>query len=80
MCTASEFGAVVSYFARRYDDPQLVADLTADTFVAAIRAFGEYDPARTGARAWTIGIARKVARALSRLGPSRGGYGPSRFA
>jgi RNA polymerase sigma-70 factor (ECF subfamily) len=55
-----QFGPVVSYFARRYEDPQLVADLTADAFVAAIQAFGGYDPARGGPRAWTIGIARKV--------------------
>jgi RNA polymerase sigma factor (sigma-70 family) len=56
----AQFGAVVSYFARRYDDPQLVADLTADTFVAAIQAFGQYDPDATSPRAWAIGIARKV--------------------
>ena len=28
--------AVTAYFARRTTDPQLVADLTADTFVAVI--------------------------------------------
>jgi RNA polymerase sigma factor (sigma-70 family) len=56
----TQFGAVVSYFARRIDDPQLVADLTADTFVAGIRAFGEIDPKTTSPRAWAIGIARKV--------------------
>ncbi len=55
-----QFGPVVSYFARRYEDPQLVADLTADAFVAAIQAFGDYDPACRGPRAWAIGIARKV--------------------
>ncbi|MCW3032670.1 MAG: hypothetical protein QOK19_706 [Solirubrobacteraceae bacterium] len=56
----AQFGPVVSYFARRYEDPQLVADLTADTFVAAIQAFGRYDPAALSPRAWAIGIARKV--------------------
>jgi RNA polymerase sigma factor (sigma-70 family) len=55
-----EFGPVVSYFARRYDDPQLVADLTADTFVAAIRSFDEFEHQEITSRAWTIGIARKV--------------------
>jgi RNA polymerase sigma factor (sigma-70 family) len=56
----AEFGTVAAYFARRCEDPQLVADLTADTFVAAIRSFSEYDPRRTGARAWAVGIARRV--------------------
>jgi RNA polymerase sigma-70 factor (ECF subfamily) len=56
----AQFGPVVSYFARRCEDPQLVADLTADTFVAAIRAFAELDARTISARAWAIGIARKV--------------------
>jgi RNA polymerase sigma factor (sigma-70 family) len=56
----AEFGAVAAYFARRCGDPQLVADLTADTFVAAIRSFADYDPRKTGTRAWAIGIARRV--------------------
>src|SRR6185437_11433314 len=49
-----------AYFARRCDEPQLVADLTADTFVAAIRSFEEYEAGRTGSRAWAISIARRV--------------------
>ena len=49
-----QFGAVAAYFARRVQEPQLVADLTADTFVAAIRSFAERDRRRTGDRAWTI--------------------------
>src|SRR5947209_2610796 len=56
----TEFGAVAAYFARRCAEPQLVADLTADTFAAAIHSFDAYDPARTGSRAWAIGIARRV--------------------
>ncbi len=56
----SQFGPVASYFARRYDAPQLVADLTADTFVAAIQSFGDFDFAETSPRAWAIGIARRV--------------------
>lgn len=55
-----QFGAIAAYFARRCEEPQLVADLTADTFVAAIRSFNEYDPGRTSDRAWTIGVARRV--------------------
>ncbi len=55
-----QFGAIAAYFARRCAEPQLVADLTADTFVAAIRSFNERDPARTSDLAWTIGVARRV--------------------
>lgn len=53
-------GMVTSYFARRTTDPQLTADLTADTFVAAIASFGSFDPARGNPRAWLFGIARNV--------------------
>jgi RNA polymerase sigma factor (sigma-70 family) len=56
----AEFGSIVGYFARRYEDPQLVADLAADTFVAAIQAYRTLDPASTSPRAWTIGIARRI--------------------
>ena len=52
--------AVTAYFARRAADPQVVADLTADTFVAAITSFGSFDPRRGTARSWVFGIARRV--------------------
>jgi RNA polymerase sigma-70 factor (ECF subfamily) len=52
--------AVTAYFARRSGDPQVVADLTADTFVAVITGFGSFDPRKGTARAWTFGIARRV--------------------
>src|SRR6185437_10186072 len=52
--------AVSAYFARRTADPQLVADLTADTFVAVIRHFGSFDPGKGTARSWVSGIARHV--------------------
>jgi RNA polymerase sigma factor (sigma-70 family) len=52
--------AVTAYFARRTADPQLVADLTADTFVAVISGFGSFDPLKGSARAWVFGIARHV--------------------
>jgi RNA polymerase sigma-70 factor (ECF subfamily) len=52
--------AVTAYFARRADDAQVVADLTADTFVAAITSFGSFDPRKGTARAWVFGIARRV--------------------
>jgi RNA polymerase sigma-70 factor (ECF subfamily) len=51
---------VNAYFARRTADPHLVADLTADTFVAVITHFGSFDPRKGTARAWVFGIARHV--------------------
>jgi len=52
--------AVTAYFARRSADPHIVADLTADTFVAVITQFGSFDPRKGTARAWVFGIARHV--------------------
>jgi RNA polymerase sigma-70 factor (ECF subfamily) len=52
--------AVTAYFARRSADPHVVADLTADTFVAVITNFGSFDPRKGTARAWLFGIARHV--------------------
>jgi RNA polymerase sigma factor (sigma-70 family) len=52
--------AVTAYFARRSADPHVVADLTADTFVAVITGFGSFDPRKGSARAWMFGIARRV--------------------
>ena len=52
--------AVTAYFARRSADPHVVADLTADTFVAVISNFESFDPRKGTARAWLFGIARHV--------------------
>jgi RNA polymerase sigma factor (sigma-70 family) len=52
--------AVTAYFARRSADPQVVADLTADTFVTVITSFGSFDPGKGTARSWVFGIARHV--------------------
>jgi RNA polymerase sigma factor (sigma-70 family) len=52
--------AVTAYFARRSADPHVVADLTADTFVAVITGFESFDPRKGTARAWVFGIARRV--------------------
>jgi RNA polymerase sigma-70 factor (ECF subfamily) len=51
---------VTAFFARRATEPQTVADLTADTFVAAITTLGTFDPRKGTARAWVFGIARRV--------------------
>jgi RNA polymerase sigma-70 factor (ECF subfamily) len=55
-----QFGAVAAYFARRCEEPQLVAELVADTFVAAIHSFNERDARRTSDTAWAVGVARRV--------------------
>jgi RNA polymerase sigma factor (sigma-70 family) len=51
---------VMSYFARRCAEPQVVADLTSETFVRAAGAFGSFDPRRGSARACLFGIAAHV--------------------
>jgi RNA polymerase sigma factor (sigma-70 family) len=51
---------VTAFFARRATEPQAVADLTADTFVAAITSLATFDPGKGTARAWLLGIARRV--------------------
>lgn len=56
----ANFGVVTAFFARRSTDPQTVADLTSDTFVQAITSFPTFDPGKGTARAWLIGIARRV--------------------
>jgi len=56
----AEVDAVTAFFARRSADPQVVADLTADTFVAAITSYGTFNPRKGTARAWVFGIARRV--------------------
>lgn len=52
--------AVTAFFARRTTEPQVVADLTSDTFVQVISSFDTFDPARGAARPWVFGIARRV--------------------
>jgi RNA polymerase sigma-70 factor (ECF subfamily) len=52
--------AITSFFARKVDEPQLVADLVSETFVEAIGSLGTFDPARGTPRAWLFAIARRV--------------------
>jgi len=60
MVYRSHVAAVTAFFARRSRDPQVVADLTADTFVEAIKSFGTSPPMRGSERAWLFVIARRV--------------------
>ena len=52
--------AVQRFVARRVADPHLVADLTADVFLAVIDAAPSYDARRGAPIAWLYGIARNV--------------------
>jgi RNA polymerase sigma factor (sigma-70 family) len=56
----ANLAAVTAFFARRCFDPQTVADLTAETFVAAIGSFETFDVRKGSARAWLFGVARRV--------------------
>lgn len=53
-------GAIAAFFARRCSEPQLVADLTSETFTQAIASLSSFDPRRGSARSWLFGIARHV--------------------
>jgi RNA polymerase sigma factor (sigma-70 family) len=63
---------VLAYFARRCAEPQVVADLTSETFVRAAGGFATFDPDRGSSRAWLFGIAANVfARHCSRSAEAR---------
>ncbi|HKN93806.1 MAG TPA: RNA polymerase sigma factor [Thermoleophilaceae bacterium] len=49
---------IVAYFADRTQDPELAADLTAETFAAALHASRRYRPGPEPAAAWLFAIAR----------------------
>jgi RNA polymerase sigma factor (sigma-70 family) len=49
---------LLGYFARRVHDPEVAADLTAETFAAALVARRRFRRARTPAVAWLFGIAQ----------------------
>jgi RNA polymerase sigma-70 factor (ECF subfamily) len=50
-------GPVLAYFARRVDEPEVAADLTAEVFAAALETAPGFDPSRGRAVAWLYGIA-----------------------
>ena len=49
--------AVLAFFLRRTGDRELAADLTAETFAAALSALSRYSPQRSPALAWLFTIA-----------------------
>jgi RNA polymerase sigma-70 factor (ECF subfamily) len=51
---------VLGFFVRRVRDPELAADLAAETFAKALLSARRYRPGVAPASAWLIGIARHV--------------------
>lgn len=58
---------ILSFFLNATRSPELAADLTAETFAAALGSIGGYRPERGEPGAWLFGIARHVlSRSLER--------------
>jgi RNA polymerase sigma-70 factor (ECF subfamily) len=58
---------VLGYFARRTADAETAADLTAETFTAALSGLSRYDPDRGVPAAWLFGIAHNLLSKWARL-------------
>jgi RNA polymerase sigma-70 factor (ECF subfamily) len=58
----AHYAPLLRYFTARVSDPHEVADLVADTFLAAMSAAEGYDPRRGRPIAWVFGIAANVRR------------------
>jgi RNA polymerase sigma factor (sigma-70 family) len=59
---------VLGFFMRSTGRVELAADLTAETFAAALESVASFDPARGRADQWLFGIARHVLGASRRQG------------
>lgn len=51
---------LAAYFLRRTRNPEVAADLTAETFAAALDGCRRFDPAKGPAVGWLYGIARRL--------------------
>jgi RNA polymerase sigma-70 factor (ECF subfamily) len=60
--------AILGYLARRVGDPQLAADLCAETFAGALVGAASYRPDHESAAPWLFGIARNVLGSSMRAG------------
>jgi RNA polymerase sigma factor (sigma-70 family) len=60
--------ALAAYFWRRTQDAELTADLTAETFAAALDGCRRFDPGRGAAVGWLYGIAHRQLALLARRG------------
>jgi RNA polymerase sigma-70 factor (ECF subfamily) len=59
---------MLSYFLARVGDPEVAADLTAETFAAALVSAHRFRPRREPAVAWLFGIARNILAMSRRQG------------
>ena len=59
---------VLSYFLTRVGDPEVAADLTAETFAAALASAHRFRPRKKPASAWLFGIARNILAMSRRKG------------
>jgi RNA polymerase sigma-70 factor (ECF subfamily) len=59
---------VLGFFGAATRSADLAADLTAETFAAALSSVGRFDPQRGSARVWLFGIARHVLAQSARRG------------
>jgi RNA polymerase sigma factor (sigma-70 family) len=59
---------LLAYFLRRTHDPELAADLCAETFAAALDGAHRFDPASGPAVAWLYGIAGRLLAHAQRRG------------
>ena len=63
---------LLGFFQRRTGDPEAAADLTAETFAAALVARSRYQPQTAGAGAWLFTIARHKLTDYLRRGRAEG--------
>jgi RNA polymerase sigma factor (sigma-70 family) len=59
---------LLGFFMRRTGEPELAADLAAETFAAALTSVRRYEPSRGPALAWLFGIARNKLRRAREAG------------
>jgi RNA polymerase sigma factor (sigma-70 family) len=59
---------VLGFFGAVTRRPELAADLTAETFAAALAGVARFDPERGSARMWLFGIARNLLAGSARRG------------
>ena len=59
---------LTAFFLRRTGSAEVAADLTAETFAAALEGCRRYDPARGPAVAWLYGIAGRLLGSAARRG------------
>jgi RNA polymerase sigma-70 factor (ECF subfamily) len=63
---------MLSYFLARVGDPEVAADLTAETFAAALASSHRFRPRKQPAAAWLFGIARNTLAMSRRRGRVEG--------